>query len=113
MRLKKKLIPSFDLELSNLEATAALHMARAATGVIANKGSLGPYDKAALALAKTLEQALMSQGAKNKLPDIEEAYPAARQPKRQLREAPPQEPDVTEDLEQQLEELLEEDEDVV
>ena len=108
MKVKQSSVPIFNVQLSELESTAALHALRSVVAGFQKRPSevLTPYDKAALAFCKTFETLLVNQGAKNRLDEINEKYGKA--PLSKQEKVSPLETVEEESYEEGLDSLIEE-----
>lgn len=102
MKVKKIAVPVYNVQLSNLEATSALHALRTAAATLTSKRvqSLTPYQKAALAFCKGFESSLVDLGVQSRLGELEEKY---RGPVPEVEKEPQEE----EDPEGSIEDLIE------
>ena len=85
MKVKKASVPVFNLQLSNLEASAALYACGVVEEQLTDKRLAStPYRKAALAFSKSLKKALLAQGVQSDLDEVAEMYPTSSPGKRSL-----------------------------
>lgn len=91
MRIVQRQEPVFDVQLSSVEATAALQAVRVTQAVLKSAEALNSHQKAALAFAVGMENLLLKKGVKESHPEIPLIYPAsepAEAPKAKPKKAP-------------------------